>query len=115
VDDAFFDNWVTQLRKGMLELCILNSINGGRVYGYDIVKSLRGTDGLVISEGTIYPILSRLHREGFVTTDLKESTSGPPRKYYELTPAGRQQLARMNAYWLTIETGIDGLRKGVEP
>src|SRR4030095_2634426 len=103
VDAAFFDNWITQLRKGMLELCILNSINGRRLYGYDIVKSLRGTDGLVISEGTIYPILSRLHREGLVSSDLEESTEGPPRKYYQLTRAGRLQLARMNQYWLSIE------------
>ncbi|MGB7158542.1 MAG: PadR family transcriptional regulator [Tepidisphaeraceae bacterium] len=115
MDTPFFDNWVTQLRKGMLELCILNSISGQRLYGYDIVKSLRGTDGLVISEGTIYPILSRLHREGFVTTDLEESTSGPPRKYYELTKAGQDQLTRMNEYWQTIENGIDGLRKGRTP
>ena len=115
VDTAFFDNWVTQLRKGMLELCILNSMNGRRLYGYDIVKSLRGTDGLVISEGTIYPILSRLHREGFVSTQLEESASGPPRKYYELTKAGQQELARMNKYWEAIETGIDALRKGQKP
>ena len=112
----FFENWVTQLRKGMLELCILNSLSGGRrLYGYDIVKSLRGTDGLVISEGTIYPILSRLHREGFVTTELEESTEGPPRKYYVLTRAGQQQLAQMNKYWQTIENGIDELRKGRMP
>jgi len=115
VDSAFFDNWVTQLRKGMLELCILNSMNGRRLYGYDIVKSLRSTDGLVISEGTIYPILSRLHREGFVSTQLEESASGPPRKYYELTKAGQQELARMNKYWESIETGIDALRKGQKP
>jgi PadR family transcriptional regulator PadR len=95
----------------MLELCILNSIKGGRVYGYDIVKSLRGTDGLVISEGTIYPILSRLHREGFVQTQIQESSNGPARKYYELTKSGQQQLARMNDYWQTIESGIDALRK----
>jgi PadR family transcriptional regulator PadR len=99
----------------MLELCILNSMNGRRLYGYDIVKSLRGTDGLVISEGTIYPILSRLHRDGFVTTQLEESASGPPRKYYELTKAGQQQLTRMNEYWQTIENGIDDLRKGAKP
>ena len=112
VDSAFFDNWVTQLRKGMLELCILNSINGRKVYGYDIVKTLRGTDGLVISEGTIYPILSRLHREGFVTTSIEESSEGPPRKYYALTKSGQAQLGRMNTYWESIESGIDGLRKG---
>jgi PadR family transcriptional regulator, regulatory protein PadR len=115
VDTPFFENWVTQLRKGMLELCILNSMNGRRLYGYDIVKSLRETDGLVISEGTIYPILSRLHREGLVTTQLEESAAGPPRKYYELTKPGQHQLARMNEYWETIEEGIDQLRKGPKP
>lgn len=115
VDTPFFDNWVTQLRKGMLELCILNSISGGRVYGYDIVKTLRGTDGLVISEGTIYPILSRLHREGFLQTHIEESASGPARKYYELTKAGQQQLTRMNEYWQSIENGIDTLRKEKRP
>jgi len=115
VETPFFENWVTQLRKGMLELCILNSLNGRRLYGYDIVKSLRGTDGLVISEGTIYPILSRLYREGFVATDLEESTEGPPRKYYVLTKAGQYQLAQMNKYWQTIEEGIDQLRKGKLP
>jgi len=115
MDESFFDNWVTQLRKGMLELCILNSINGRRVYGYDIVKTLRDTDGLVISEGTIYPILSRLHREGFVTTSVEDSSSGPPRKYYELTKPGAQQLTRMNDHWQSIQSGINALRKGRQP
>ena len=115
MDTPFFDNWVTQLRKGMLELCILNSMNGRRIYGYDIVKLLRATDGLVISEGTIYPILSRLHREGFVQTHIEESASGPPRKYYELTKSGQQQLVRMNEYWQSIESGIDDLRKETRP
>ncbi|MHC4315569.1 MAG: PadR family transcriptional regulator, partial [Planctomycetota bacterium] len=82
MENRFFDNWSTQLRKGMLELCILNAIRGTSLYGYDIVRKLRKIDGLVISEGTIYPILSRLKREGFVQATIKESTEGPPRKYY---------------------------------
>lgn len=107
MDNRFFDNWATQLRKGMLELCILNAIKGTSLYGYDIVRRLRDIDGLVISEGTVYPILSRLKREGFVRTQIKESTEGPARKYYELTPKGERILTRMNDYWQDIKTGTN--------
>ena len=111
MDKPFLDNWATQLRKGMLELCILNSIRGTSLYGYDIVRKLRNIEGLVISEGTIYPILSRLKREGFVQTTIKESTEGPPRKYYELTDKGQTILNEMNDYWQDIKTGTDALRR----
>ncbi len=110
MDNRFFDNWATQLRKGMLELCVLNAIKGTSLYGYDIVRKLRAINGLVISEGTIYPILSRLKREGFVQTTLKESSEGPARKYYELTAKGEKMLGRMNDYWEDIKTGTDVLK-----
>ncbi len=111
MDTAFFSNWTTQLRKGTLELCVLSALRGRRLYGYDIVKRLRGLDGLVMSEGTVYPILSRFHREGLVTTTLEESSEGPARKYYELTPRGRQELARMWNYWHSVRDGIDTLSR----
>jgi len=111
MDNRFFDNWSTQLRKGMLDLCILNAIKGTSLYGYDIVRKLRNIRGLVISEGTIYPILSRLKREGFVQTTIKESTEGPPRKYYELTDKGKTILSEMNGYWKDIKTGTDALKR----
>ena len=107
MSDKFFDNWATQLRKGMLEFCILNAIRDTSLYGYDIVRTLREIEGLVISEGTIYPILSRLKREGFVKTKIKESSEGPPRKYYQLTKAGENMLKKMNEYWQTIKAGTD--------
>ena len=110
MDNRFFDNWATQVRKGMLEFCILNVIQGKSLYGYDIVRTLRGIEGLVISEGTIYPILSRLKREGFVQTTIKESTEGPARKYYELTAKGEKILSQMNDYWEDIKTGTDILK-----
>lgn len=110
MDNRFVDNWSTQLRKGMLELCVLNAIKGTTLYGYDIVRKLRDIKGLVISEGTIYPILSRLKREGFVRTTIKESTEGPARKYYELTSKGEKILSQMNDYWTDIKTGTDILR-----
>jgi PadR family transcriptional regulator PadR len=110
MEDRFFDNWATQLRKGMLELCILNSIKGTSLYGYDIVRKLRDIPSLVISEGTIYPILSRLKREGLLGTSIKESSEGPPRKYYELTEKGQNILRQMNEYWRNIRNGTDSLK-----
>ena len=106
------DNWTTQLRKGLLELCILNIVGRDRVYGYDIVRQLRDVDALVVSEGTIYPILSRLKRDGLVRTSLEESPAGPALKYYELTRRGEQLLAEMNSYWDGLMRGISELRKG---
>jgi PadR family transcriptional regulator PadR len=115
MESAFFSNWTTQLRKGTLELCILTALRDRRLYGYDIVKRLRGIEGLMIGEGTVYPILSRFHREGLVTTTLVESSEGPARKYYELTPRGRQELARMVGYWKSVRDGIDTLSREVGP
>jgi PadR family transcriptional regulator PadR len=111
MDNQFFDNWSTQLRKGMHGLCILNAISRESLYGYDIVRKLRQINGLVISEGTIYPILSRLKREGIVQTTIMESNEGPPRKYYKLTAKGKEILSKMNNYWQDIKTGTDALRR----
>jgi len=111
MDIRLFNNWSTQLRKGMLELCILNAIKDSSLYGYDIVRKLRNIEGLLVTEGTIYPILSRLKREGFVQTTIKESNEGPPRKYYELTAKGKEILSQMNNYWQDIKTGTDALRR----
>ena len=86
--ERFMDNWSTQLRKGLLEFCILNALVSERLYGYDIVRRLRKITCLVISEGTVYPILSRLKRDGFVSTTLEESPEGPARKYYRSPDAG---------------------------
>ena len=106
------DNWTTQLRKGLLELCILNIIGHRRIYGYDIVRRLRDIDALVVREGTIYPILSRLKRDGLVRTSLEESPEGPARKYYELSRRGEQLLDEMNGYWDVLTHGISNVRNG---
>ena len=90
-------------------MCILTALGSQRLYGYDIVRCLRAIDGLVISEGTVYPILARFRREGLVTASIEESSEGPPRKYYELTPAGRKHLGRMSEYWRRMKRGVDKL------
>src|SRR5262249_11797233 len=110
--DKSLENWNVQGRKGVLELCILNALCGERLYGYDIVKRLRVLDGLVIGEGTIYPILSRFRAQGLVAVALEESAGGPARKYYKLTSRGQKVLAGMNSAWELIEAGVRNLRKG---
>lgn len=83
------DNKVTQLRKGILELAILAALYRNAHYGYSLVRTLTATDSIAIKEGTVYPILARLAREGLVRSEWVESSQGPPRKYYDLTAAGR--------------------------
>ena len=109
MESLFFDNWTTQLRKGILELGVLASLRGSRLYGYEIVKRLGNIPGLVIGEGTVYPILSRFKRDGLVNTTLVESNEGPARKYYELTSLGRRELERMRESWRWVRDGIDSL------
>ncbi len=110
MSDAILENWQVQIRKGLLELCILTALRHDRQYGYDIVKQLRGVDGLMIGEGTIYPILSRFRAQGLVETTVEESPDGPARKYYRLTDLGRQCLDRMQEAWDRIQQGVASLR-----
>lgn len=109
--DSFYINWTTQLRKGLLELAILNALETGPLYGYEIVRRLGEVDGLVITEGTVYPILSRLKNESYVETYIEESPEGPPRKYYRLTRNGRDELLRMNEHWQRLHDAIGHVRK----
>jgi PadR family transcriptional regulator, regulatory protein PadR len=99
---AFFDNWAVQVRKGLLELCILNALAGGEQYGYELVKSLTRIPGLGTTEGTLYPLLSRLRVQGLVTTRLEESPEGPARKYYSLSESGEELRSRMNEHFRLI-------------
>src|SRR4030095_6139702 len=94
----FFDNWVVQVRKGVLELCILRALETDERYGYDLVKELAAVPGLGLSEGTLYPLLSRLRVAGLIASRLQESAEGPARKYYTLTRDGRRTLVAMNDF-----------------
>jgi PadR family transcriptional regulator PadR len=84
------ENKITQLRKGILELAILGSLSHGRRYGYSLVRSISGGGDVELTEGTIYPILNRLSKEGLLRSEWVESSQGPPRKYYTLTPSGEE-------------------------
>lgn len=100
--DDFFENWTVQVRKGLLELCVLNTLSDQECYGYEIVKTMVSIPGLGVTEGTLYPLLSRLRLQGLVKTRLVESTEGPARKYYTLTPQGRKIVRLMNSYIATL-------------
>jgi PadR family transcriptional regulator, regulatory protein PadR len=110
-----FDNWTVQVRKGLLELCILNALEAApERYGYELVKSLVEVPGLGVTEGTIYPLLSRLRVQGLVSTKLVESAAGPARKYYSLTPKGKKAVVFMNNHLDVLVGGSKRLRQGGE-
>ena len=90
---------LTQLRKGVLEYCVLALLQHGPNYGIDLAKRLGQHTALFASEGTLYPLLSRLRRLGWVESSWQESTSGPPRRYYQLTDDGRAALATFATAW----------------
>jgi PadR family transcriptional regulator PadR len=98
---------VAQMRRGTLRYCVLALLADEERYGFDLVRSLAEIDGMVTSEGTIYPLLARLRRDGFVETSWRESTSGPPRRYYRLTDAGRAALARFADEWGRFRDAVD--------
>jgi PadR family transcriptional regulator PadR len=106
----YFDNWTVQARKGLLDMCVLRALVGRERYGYELVKTLVEVPGLGLTEGTLYPLLSRLRVQGLVSTRLEESTEGPARKYYTLTSAGRRVLALMEDYMDTLNKGSRSLR-----
>jgi PadR family transcriptional regulator PadR len=108
----FFSNWTNQLRKGVLELCILNDIRNRKMYGYEITGKFCKNEGLIIGKGVIYPILSRLRRQGLVEIFMQDSPEGPTRKYYKLTKKGRDTVRQMNAYWNAIRSQTDSIKKG---
>lgn len=100
---------LSQLRRGVLEYCVLSLLSDTSLYAFDLVRRLSEADGMVISEGTIYPLLSRLRREGWVSTTWAESVEGPPRRYYALTPAGERALAAFTADWRRFRDAVDAL------
>lgn len=92
------ENTQIQMRKGILEYCILSIISRGEIYASDIISELKKAQLLVV-EGTLYPLLTRLKNNGLLSYIWKESTSGPPRKYYEITQEGLDVLARLDVTW----------------
>lgn len=100
---------IAQLRRGVLEYCVMALLRERERYAFDLVRDLAGVRGLAIGEGTIYPMLSRLRRDGLVETTWQESPSGPPRRYYRLSAAGRSALREFRREWSTFRAAVDHL------
>jgi PadR family transcriptional regulator PadR len=98
------------IRKGLLEFLILKIVAADKVYAADIVKRLSVTD-FATQEGTLYPLLSKMRRDGLLDYEWQESDAGPPRKYYQLTAKGKSQLSELNDYWKHLNVTITQLGK----
>ena len=100
------ENTQQQMRKGVLEFCILGIISQGEVYPSDIISKLKDAK-LIVVEGTLYPLLTRLKNQGLLAYNWKESLSGPPRKYYSLTPIGEEFLNALNQTWNELAQAVN--------
>jgi PadR family transcriptional regulator PadR len=100
---------LSQMRRGTVEYCVLALLRDGERYAFDLAKELRAADGLVTSEGTLYPLLARLRNDGLVTTSWQESPTGPPRRYYRLTTKGRRTLDGFAVEWARFRDAVDAL------
>jgi len=100
------ENTKAQMRKGVLEFCILSVLEDGEAYTSDILETLKDAKMLVV-EGTIYPLLTRLKNEGLLSYRWEESTSGPPRKYYDLTETGKLFLTELSDTWAELQQAVN--------
>jgi PadR family transcriptional regulator, regulatory protein PadR len=103
------EKWEVQLRKGSLELAVLASLWEGRLYGLEILRRLEDDSDLIVAEGTVYPLLSRLKALGLIESEWVESDSGHPRKYYWLTSPGRQRALEMARIWRRFSASLSDL------
>ncbi len=101
------ETWTTQLRRGVLELCILTLISRQPSYGYELVTTLAELGPLAAGENTVYPLLRRLKADGLVETFAGESPAGPPRQYYRITASGRTRLDALTAEWAEMAASVD--------
>jgi PadR family transcriptional regulator PadR len=99
----------TQLLRGVLDLCLLAVMGDGPAYGYEMTKRLRARGLSIVGEGSIYPLLGRLERDGLVDTHRAASNGGPPRKYYELSRLGQKALTIGISEWETTRDGVDAI------
>lgn len=100
------ENTKAQMRKGVLELCILNMLNEKDAYANEIIEELKKAE-LIVVEGTLYPLLTRLKNGGLLSYRWEESTSGPPRKYYTLTEIGRSALQELRNTWTNLQLAVN--------
>ena len=106
------ESWVSQIRKGVVEVAVLGLLAREQMYGSQLVDELSSHPELAISAGTVYPLLSRLKKAGVIDSTWQESPVGPPRKYYRLTDSGDTALAEMTAAWTSVSAAVDAILLG---
>lgn len=104
--------WTSQLRRGVLELCVLRLLRDNSSYGYEIVTTMAAFGPLAAGENTIYPLLRRLKNDKHLETSAVESPAGPPRQYYRLTPRGRQRLESLESEWTDMARAVERCLNG---
>jgi PadR family transcriptional regulator PadR len=104
------DKWQLQLRKGVLIYMVLSLLNRQEMYGYALISSLSDKMAASMAEGTIYPLLNRMVRNGNISFDWRIMETGPARKYYQITSSGKELLASMHAHWQGLNSSLQGLR-----
>jgi PadR family transcriptional regulator PadR len=107
--DVPIEGLATQLRKGVIEYCVLAMLGKTSRYGGELIQMLRNHDGMLVTEGTIYPLLSRMRADGLVDTEWRETAGGSPRRYYRLTEAGQKAVADFRREWLRFRSAVDGI------
>ena len=106
------NKWQLQLRKGVLVYMVVSLLNKQEMYGYSLISSLSKKMSASMAEGTIYPLLNRMVRNGNISFDWRIMESGPARKYYQITDSGKELLCGMHSHWQGINDNLQGLRDG---
>jgi len=111
VENEFIRKWKSQVKKGTLSFIALNALSKKELYGYELIELIKESTSIVIAEGTLYPLMNRLKKEGLATSKWVEQESGIPRKYYVLTKEGLSTLKEMRGYWDELELSIKKITK----
>ncbi|UII19923.1 PadR family transcriptional regulator [Fulvivirga ligni] len=106
MENQFLEKWKSQVKKGTLSFIVLNAISKKELYGYELIEMIKEATDIEIAEGTLYPLMNRLKKDGLATSKWVEQESGIPRKYYLLTKEGEATLKLMQNYWNELDTSI---------
>jgi PadR family transcriptional regulator, regulatory protein PadR len=107
MEHEYVDNWEAQVKKGILSFIVLNILSRKHFYGYELMDEIQRVSSYNIAEGTLYPLLDRLKKDGLVTSEWVHQPTGVPRKYYYITKAGVTTLEIMNKHWLSLSSSIN--------
>jgi PadR family transcriptional regulator PadR len=111
MNKIFINKWKSQVKKGTLSFIVLNVLQNNEYYGYELIENIKKQTAIEIAEGTLYPLMNRLKKEGLATSKWVEQESGIPRKYYNLTKEGEKTLIEMREYWKDLEKSIKKIIK----